>query len=199
MAYYYGVIRLYRYQNYRQKSIRLITGSEYLAHSEPLFKELELLKIEDLYKLKILKFYYNLSYGLLPSYFDCYLDVLNVNTPCGYELRQSVRPKIRLPRTRLIFTESCLLYQLIKIINCTQTNNPEILEKIHEKTYTYLGFNFNVTRIYLSTYTYECTVPNCFKCGLFFRYSAIIIIVLKLNPCRSEIILFVIRNSNNAL
>ena len=151
----------------QKKSIRLITGSEYMAHSEPLFKELELLKIEDLYKLKILKFYYNLSYGLLPSYFDCYLDVLNVNTPCGYELRQSARPKIRLPRTRLIFTESCLLYQLIKLINCTQTNNPEILEKIHKKTHTYFGFNFNVTRIYLSTYTYECTVPNCFKCGLF--------------------------------
>ena len=37
----------------QKKSIRLITGSEYLAHSEPLFKELELLKIEDLYKLKI--------------------------------------------------------------------------------------------------------------------------------------------------
>ena len=151
----------------QKKSIRLITGSEYLAHSEPLFKELDLLKIEDLYKLKILKFYYNLSYGLLPSYFDCYLDVLNVNTPCGYELRQSARPKIRLPRTRLIFTESCLLYQLIKLINCTQTNNPEILEKIHEKTHTYSGFNFNVTRIYLSTYTYECTVPNYSKCGLF--------------------------------
>ena len=34
------------------KSVRLITGSEYLAHSEPLFKELELLKIEDLYTLR---------------------------------------------------------------------------------------------------------------------------------------------------
>ena len=36
----------------QKKSVRLLTGSEYLAHSEPLFKELELLKIEDLYKLK---------------------------------------------------------------------------------------------------------------------------------------------------
>ena len=90
--------------------------------------------------------------------------ILNVNTPCGYELRQSARPKIRLPRIRLIFTESCLLYQLLKLINCTQTNNPEILEKIHKKTHTYFGFNFDVTRIYSSTYTYECTVPNCFKC-----------------------------------
>ena len=33
----------------------------------------------------------------------------------------------------------------------------------------------------------------------FFRCSAIIIMVLKLNPCRSEIILFVIKNLNNAL
>ena len=70
----------------QQQSVRLITCSEYLAHSEPLFKELEILKIKDLYKLKIFKLYYNLSYGLLPSYFNCYLDVLNVNTPCGYEL-----------------------------------------------------------------------------------------------------------------
>ena len=94
--------------------------------------------------------------------------------------------------------DSYLLCQLIKLINSTQTNNPEILDKIHEKTHTYFGFNFNVTQIYLSTYTYECTMPNCFKCGIF-RYSAIIIIVLKLNPCRSEIILFVIMNLNNAL
>ena len=93
--------------------MRLIIGSEYLAHSEPLFKELELLKIEDLYTLKIFTFYYNLSYGLLPSYFNCYIDVLNVNTSCEYELRQSARPKIRLPGTRLISTESCLLYQII--------------------------------------------------------------------------------------
>ena len=35
--------------------------------------------------------------------------------------------------------------------------------------------------------------------GIFVRYSAISIIVLKLNPCESEIILFVIRNFNNVL
>ena len=35
--------------------------------------------------------------------------------------------------------------------------------------------------------------------GIFVRYSAISIIVLILNPCESEIILFVIRNLNNVL
>ena len=42
-----------------KKSIRLIIGGEYLARREQLFKELKLLKIEDLYKLKIFTFYYN--------------------------------------------------------------------------------------------------------------------------------------------
>ena len=46
----------------QKKSVRLITGREYLAHSEPLFKELELLKIEDLYKLKIKKIYIMVCY-----------------------------------------------------------------------------------------------------------------------------------------
>ena len=56
-----------------------MSNSEYLAHSEPLFKALKLPKIEDVYKLKLMKFYYNLSYNILPSYFNYYLEVINNN------------------------------------------------------------------------------------------------------------------------
>ena len=59
-----------------------MSNSEYLAHSKPLFKTLKLLKIEVVYKLKLMKFYYNLAYTLLPSYFNYYLDAF----PCQYEL-----------------------------------------------------------------------------------------------------------------
>ena len=52
---------------------------EYLAHSEPLFKTLKLLKIDDLYKLKLLKFYYNLSYNILPPYFNFYIVISYMN------------------------------------------------------------------------------------------------------------------------
>ena len=52
--------------------------------------------------------------------------------------------------------------------------------------YTYLHIRMNAL----------CPIASNVDC---FRYSAIIIIVLKLNPCRSEIILFVIWNLNNAL
>ena len=36
----------------------MISCSKYNAHTEPLFKSLNLLKVEDIFKIKILKFYY---------------------------------------------------------------------------------------------------------------------------------------------
>ena len=81
---------------------------------------------------------------------------------CQYELRETARPLIRAPKTRLVSTESSLLFQLIHLLNCTHTKYPEIPEKIKQ---TYHGFSFNVKEKYLQTYKYECTNLVCYKCG----------------------------------
>jgi len=154
-----------RVSKLQKKAMRIISNSEYLAHSEPIFKTLKLLKIEDLFKLKLMKFYYNLSYNLLPSYFDHYLEVINEDLPCQYQLRHTARPLIRPPRTRLVFAESSLLFQLIKLLNHIHNAFPEILRKITERTHTYYGFSYYVKKIYLETYNYECTNLVCYKCG----------------------------------
>ena len=70
----------------KKNTVRIMSNGKYFAHSEPLFKTLKLLKIEDLYKLKLMKFYYKLSYNLLPSDFNFYLEVINNAFPCQYEL-----------------------------------------------------------------------------------------------------------------
>ena len=90
----------------QKKMIRIITGSEYRAHSEPLFKASELLTIPDLFNLKLLKLYYKLSYQFLPKYFNGYLDVIRADVPYNYTLRQAARPLIRLPRVRHVFAQS---------------------------------------------------------------------------------------------
>ena len=60
-----------------QKKIMLIaTCSGYFAHTEPIFKNLNLLKLEDIYKLKVLKFYFNLIKGNLPSKFDVFCFII---------------------------------------------------------------------------------------------------------------------------
>ena len=98
----------------KKKAVGIITGNYYIARSEPIFKSLELLKIDYIYKLKILKLYYNLTNCCLPDYFNNYLDVINNELPHSYQLRISARPLIRLPKIRHQFAEFGLLYQLIE-------------------------------------------------------------------------------------
>ena len=144
--------RIFRLQ---KKAIRIITGSEYLAHTEPLFKHLGILKVHDIYYLKLLKFYYNLSCNLLPSYFNGYLDVIHIEVNHRYMLRPAARPAIQLPRTRLVLSESRVLYQLIELINNTYVQYPKILQKIEENSHTFHGFCYNVTQTYLQAYQYD--------------------------------------------
>ena len=44
----------------QKKVVRTITNSVYIAYSEPILKRLSLLKVQDMYELKILKFLYKL-------------------------------------------------------------------------------------------------------------------------------------------
>ena len=46
-----------------KKAIRTITHSNYIARSEPLLKELNLLKVKDIFRLKILKFLFKLYHN----------------------------------------------------------------------------------------------------------------------------------------
>ena len=122
-----------------------MSNSEYSAHSEPLFKSLKLLTIEDVYKLKLMKFFYNLSYNLLPSYFNYYLEVINNAFPCQYELRQIARPLIRPQRTPLsphiikCFISIDIVIKLHRHTH-THTHYPELLENVKYKKHTYYDF-----------------------------------------------------------
>ena len=44
----------------QKKALRIITDSDYIAHSEPICKELRLLKVTGMFQLTIWKFYFKL-------------------------------------------------------------------------------------------------------------------------------------------
>ena len=50
----------------QKRAIRAITYSSYRAPSSPLFKQLRILKLYDIYKLQIYMFMYKAKYSLLP-------------------------------------------------------------------------------------------------------------------------------------
>ena len=53
----------------QKKALRLMTNSNYLAHTTALLIKHGLLNVRDMYKLKLLKFYYKLSYDLYNIFF----------------------------------------------------------------------------------------------------------------------------------
>ena len=59
-----------RIEKLQKKIIRIIACSRYNAHTEPIFKMRKLVKLRDMFNINIIKFYYKLRHGCLPSYFN---------------------------------------------------------------------------------------------------------------------------------
>ena len=59
--------RVYKLQKW---AVRAITSSKYNSHTSPLFKKLKLLRIHELYKINMIKFFFKYKKGLLPAYFN---------------------------------------------------------------------------------------------------------------------------------
>ena len=126
-----------RISKLQKKAIRTITYSHYIAHTEPLMKELNLLNVSDMFSLKILKCLHKLSHDDLPLYFDIYRSYLNkIVTP--YSLRKHPLP---LPVIAHTFVESSLVFQLVKMKNNISVNDTLILKKIEERSHSHSGFS----------------------------------------------------------
>ena len=52
----------------QKRAIRIMTQSKYNAHTEPLFKDLQFLKINDIFDVQCLKFWYKFVNKTLPNY-----------------------------------------------------------------------------------------------------------------------------------
>ena len=138
----------------QKKVIRTVTRSNYMyiAHSEPLLKELNLLSVKDLMDLKLIKFLHKLYDNKLPIYFNEYMPYLEAR-----ETKYNLRPHpLPVPRVNHAFAESCLLYKLVKIKNELATYHKLIHTKIIERTHSHAGFSTYVVNIMIDRYSYEC-------------------------------------------
>ncbi len=105
--------------------IRIISLDKYNSHTEPIFKSLKLLKLNDILKLQELKFHYKFENSKLP----CYLSKLPFkrNTIIhGYDTR--INHNIHLLKPKHEYAKKCIQNNIPLLVN----NNPNnILEKIH--------------------------------------------------------------------
>ena len=136
----------------QRKALRILTRSRYNAHTDPLFKKHNILKVSDLIQLNqtlIVRQYKN---GKLPESFSGFFQDIPFNE------QKSRDDDYNLKQTRA--TSSALLYfPKCQIIRSWNQNN--ILLK-SEADITNLKEDFVQKK--MNTYDEECVKPNCYMC-----------------------------------
>ena len=98
-----------------EKTMRILNLSNYNAHTEPICKMLHILKLEDLYKYRMMKFYYKLRTFNIPSYFAKCLETIVRQTSHNTRFQN----ELHVPHLRILhdFGKRGIHYNLIKITN----------------------------------------------------------------------------------
>ena len=149
----YQTDRIFKLQ---KKAVRIISLNKYNSHTDPIFKKLQLLKIEDIQTLQELKFYFKAKHNQLPSYFNN----LNFNSHSiihPYSTRH--KNKIYPPRINHEFSKKCIRYSIIQTVNKTPCC---IIDKI--TTHSLHGFSNYIKNKTLEKYKSSCNLKNCYVC-----------------------------------
>ena len=146
--------RLYKIQ---KKAIRIITNSNFNAHTSPLFKQQNLLNLEDLFAFNVIKFYFKYLHNDLPPFFQSF-SIITCAEIHKYNTRQ--RNILCTNRTSKVFTQKCIRNDIAHVIN----NTPSIiLDKI--SSHSFKGFCQYAKQYFIDKYQLECSIVNCYSCN----------------------------------
>ena len=118
-----------------------------------------MLKISDIFRVAIWKFYYKVMNNKLPSYFN----YMKPNLPviCNYYCIR--KPKFHLPVIRHGFAEQLIQYNLIRTIN-NDVESVGIMDFV--LTQSFCAFKSNIKQRIISTYSEKCVILFCDSCKI---------------------------------
>ena len=104
----------------------IICSSGYLSHNEPLFKKLNVLKINGLFKLQLLTFCFDLINNNSPAHF---IKMSSLLQPViyVYDIRQNINYSIA--RVKHLFTKKCMRFCIPIFKKIKQIKQKLIVEK----------------------------------------------------------------------
>ena len=145
-----------RLEKMQKRAIRIISCSKYNSHTDPLFKNLNPLKLKDLFELNVLKLYYKYKEIILPFYISNIFSDFNIghsyNLRTEYNLNEHASNKPS--------GDKWIRHYLPSLTN---KSKPDILDKI--STHIIQGFAFYIKRTPICNYRVECIVRNCYICN----------------------------------
>jgi hypothetical protein len=141
----------------QKKAIRIICNRKYNAHTQPLFKHLHTLTVQDILIRKMYKFYFKLFHNQLPEYFKTETFLQYQQETHAYNTRNT---SFLTPRTKYKLTENSLRFQLPIELNKKEKN---ILDKI--TTHSPIGFSYYVKNYLINKYEANCSIDQCHICN----------------------------------
>ena len=144
----------------QKKSVRIISGSRYNAHTYPLFKELNLLQCPDICSLQAYKFCFKLENKTLPAYFHSGIFVKSQDVHDHFVRNPD---KYHLPAVRHEFAKSTVTFKISNFFNAMLDDEPTLSKRI--KTHSLDWVKAYVKNMIISKYPTECLIPNCYNCN----------------------------------
>ena len=145
-----------RISKLQKRALRIMTNSKYNAHTEPLFKQLYLLKVKDIFDVQCPKFWYKFVNEKFPNYFR---DMLKYN----YELHETgtrSHDQLHSYPTRTSGARNVLRHHIPELLN----KFPKYLtERI--KTHSLYSIFNNIKCYLIDLYNHNCTIIDCYICN----------------------------------
>ena len=142
----------------QKKAVRIITNSKFNAHTDPLFKKLKLLKIQDIFRVSCLTFHYKLEredLNLTPAYFKTLLarnwDIHQ------YQTRNYT---IRTVATNFAKTRESIRHYLPELILSLPNH---LLKMIFDVSI--VTFKYHIKQFFINEYYVVCPERFCKVCG----------------------------------
>ena len=140
----------------QKRAVRIITNSKYNAHTEPLFRDLHLLKITDIFDVQCMKFWYKFSNNTLPNYFR---SMFQYNSSL-YETETRNHDRMHVFPTRTFGSRNVLRHRLPELVYRFPA---DLIRKA--KTHSITAFSNHIKHHILESYSYDCIELNCYVCN----------------------------------
>jgi len=149
----------------QKKSLRAVCCAKYKSHSEPLFKECNVLKINHIYETKLLTFYHNMLHSNISNNFTNFLPKFSIGNT-RYPIRS---PKYLLPTYKHEYIKLTCRYQIPLILNSYMLPDHDITSYMSDllQNVEHIPlklFKRNVKTYFLSTYSEICKITHCYIC-----------------------------------
>ena len=137
----------------QKRAVRILSGSKYNSHTEPLFKREKLLKIQELYKQKCIKLYCSIIDRKCPKFLQESIELSN--TVHSYNTRNATNVYRTHQHTK--FHKQLINHKLSESWNMLSLKTKqEVKNKINPAKY--------VKSVFIDAYSNECHIVNSYIC-----------------------------------